>query len=319
MSPKNPTTNLPVQRSPQSRPVPIDRPQAAPVHRQRAMTGSFSGGAPSLNIPGLVTPAATPAVLPDALDLSKSAPAAGGAWQAFLASAQNNGGLSAIAGSPPSTIAMSPLDQTIRGDYFSLQKKEGEEKDKVPQSPSTATTATPASVPATPGGTKLKFKAFGKKKKSETPMSPVIETKEAPPVAEEEKVSRSYWHDSGSCIDSVQKPQLSERETEQLTILDTVRAHSFHPPSAIEAPPIGFPSNTALLISEESKDAGAWVVTYRSQVSSTERDMEALEMNSPLWLLDYLFTSRTRIKDPVKLTFILEPVAGSGLKEMPEG
>lgn len=82
---------------------------------------------------------------------------------------------------------------------------------------------------------------------------------------------------------------------------------------------MALPPSTALLISEESKDAGAWVVTYRSQVSSTEADMEALEMNSPLWLLDYLFTSRTRLKDPVKLTFILEPAAGSGLKEMPEG
>jgi len=42
-------------------------------------------------------------------------------------------------------------------------------------------------------------------------------------------------------------------------------------------------------------------------------------MNSPLWLLDYLFTSRSKVKDPVKLTFILEPAPGSGLKEMPEG
>ena len=47
--------------------------------------------------------------------------------------------------------------------------------------------------------------------------------------------------------------------------------------------------------------------------------MEALEMNSPLWLPDYLFTSRTKQKEPVKLTFILEPVMGCGLKEMPEG
>lgn len=79
------------------------------------------------------------------------------------------------------------------------------------------------------------------------------------------------------------------------------------------------PATTALLISEETRDAGAWVVTYRSQVSSTERDMEALEMNSPQWMLEYLFTSRTRVKDPVKLTFILEPAPNSGLKEMPEG
>jgi WD repeat-containing protein 48 len=47
--------------------------------------------------------------------------------------------------------------------------------------------------------------------------------------------------------------------------------------------------------------------------------MEALEMNSPLWMLDYLFTSRIKSKDPVKLTFILEPADGSGMKRMPEG
>jgi WD repeat-containing protein 48 len=104
-----------------------------------------------------------------------------------------------------------------------------------------------------------------------------------------------------------------------MRILDTVRAHPFHPPAPWDAPSVDYPSSTSLLISEESKDAGAWVVTYRSQVSSTEQDMEALEMNSPMWLLDYLFTSRIRIKDPVKLTFILEPAPGSGLKEMPEG
>ena len=104
-----------------------------------------------------------------------------------------------------------------------------------------------------------------------------------------------------------------------MRILDNVRAHPFHPPPPWEAPPLSLPPTTALLISEESKDAGAWIVTYRSQVSSTERDMEDLESNSPLWLLDYLFTSRTRLKDPVKLTFILEPAPACGLKEMPDG
>jgi len=105
----------------------------------------------------------------------------------------------------------------------------------------------------------------------------------------------------------------------QMQILDTVRSYAFHPPAPWEAPPLSLPPSTSLLIAEESKDAGAWAVTYRSQVSSTERDMEALEMNSPMWLLDYLFTSRTKNKEPVKLTFILEPAKDAGLKAMPEG
>jgi hypothetical protein len=37
-------------------------------------------------------------------------------------------------------------------------------------------------------------------------------------------------------------------------------------------------------------------------------------------LLDHkLVLRRSKQKDPVKLTFILEPAPGSGLKEMPEG
>ena len=304
MSPATTTSSLPSEsRSPQARPIPIDRPPAAPSHRQRAMTGSFSGGTPSLDIPGLATSAETPAIIPE-LEMSRSAPTPGSAgWQAFGGS--RGGPLSAIPQSPTSAAPQSPLDTTARGDYFSLRKKEQPPTgadEKVPPNPAvpSASVHTPAVPLPTPGGSKKMFKGFGKKKKSDTPMSPVVEIKE--PVVEEEP-----------------KPKMSERESEQMTILDTVRAHSFHPPSTTEAPPIDFPSSTALLISEEAKDAGAWVVTYRSQVSSTERDMEALEMNSPLWLLDYLFTSRTRVKDPVKLTFILEPVPGSGIKEMPEG
>ena len=187
MSPKVATTNLPpVQRSPQSRPIPIDRPQAAPIHRQRALTGSFSSGAPSLDIPGLATSASTPAILPD-MDFSRSPPVSGGAWQS-MAAADYNGGtsLSPVTQTPPSTAALSPtVDTSARGDYFSQRRKE--------QSPTRAedktVSSSPASVPipptpSTPGGSKLKF-TFGKKKKSETPMTTVAESKEVAPEPEE--------------------------------------------------------------------------------------------------------------------------------------
>jgi WD repeat-containing protein 48 len=42
-------------------------------------------------------------------------------------------------------------------------------------------------------------------------------------------------------------------------------------------------------------------------VSRVERDLEAVEMAAPIWLLDFLFTGRTKAADPKKLTFILEP------------
>jgi len=292
MSPATTNSSLPsLNRSPNPGHISIERPNLAPPHRARAFSNASITSAPSLNIPGLATPALTPAILPEVSMLSQSAPVTSG-FQNF--GALRTGPLAAIPQSPSS-----PADITAaRGDYFSLRRKEpspnrtGDEPPKTPGIPETP-------VPQTPGGGRFmgKFK-LGKKKTMETPMSTVAETKE-------------IQEDTG--------PKMSERDSAQMRILDTVRAHPFRPPPPWEAPPIDIPASTSLLISEESKDAGAWVVTYRSRVSSTETDMEPLEMNSPLWLLDYLFTSRVRQKDPVKLTFILEPAPNSGMKEMPEG
>ncbi|WVR06650.1 hypothetical protein IAU60_003682 [Kwoniella sp. DSM 27419] len=285
--------------------ISIDRAPVAPPHRKRALTGSFSGSKPpSLNIPGLVSPAARRAVLPDDVDeslsLSRSAPEATNYFQSFQA--LKTPGLSAIPQSPAGSTqpASSPrAEMSSSRDYFSMSmNKKRNDPSPSRESEMSKTPATPG-VPQTPGGSFMgKLKGFGKKKQAEAVMAPVAEAEITP-------------EDNG--------PKFSDRETEQLQILDTVRSHAFHPPPPWEAPFVPYPPSTTLLIAEESKDAGAWVVTYRSQVSSTERDMEALEMNSPLWLLDYLFASRVRTKDPVKFTFILEPAPGSNLKELPEG
>ncbi|OCF44317.1 hypothetical protein I317_01762 [Kwoniella heveanensis CBS 569] len=284
--------------------IAIDRPPVAPPHRKRAMTGSFSSPKPpSLNIPGLVSPAARPAVLPDVSDeqLSRSAPEATNYFQSFQA--LKSGQLSAIPQSPTASTQPTLSPQTEMSssnrDYFSINRKRNDPSPSRDNDRDKSSATTPG-LGTTPGGGSFmgKFKGFGKKKQTETPMSTVVEKVQTP-------------EDDG--------PKMSEREAEQLRILDTVRSHAFHPPPAWEAPYVAFPPSTALLIAEESKDAGAWVVTYRSQVSSTERDMESIEMNSPLWLLDYLFANRVRTKDPVKFTFILEPAPGSMLKELPEG
>ncbi|WWC71103.1 uncharacterized protein I206_105056 [Kwoniella pini CBS 10737] len=308
-TPSSVTSSLP--KSPGLGGISIERPADIPhPHRKRAMTGSFSNPKPpSLNIPGLVSPASRPAILPEAFEengnvdanLSRSAPESNSFFQNFqaLKIQQNQSAQSPSASSSYQPNTLSPNTERISNnrDYFSSKRK-GD------PSPSRETDKSSVlNTPATPNpeskkGFMGKMKGLGRKKQAETPMSPVVERIVTP-------------ENDG--------PKVSDREAEQLQILDTVRSHRFSPPGQLEAPFIPFPNSTALLISEESKDAGAWVVTYRSQVSSTERDMEDLEMNSPLWLLDYLFANNIRQKDPVKFTFILEPAPGSGLKELPEG
>ncbi|KAK4684516.1 WD repeat-containing protein 48, partial [Tremellales sp. Uapishka_1] len=279
-TPSTTASSLPsIQRTPAPAHIAIDRPLRSPTHRTRALSGTFIPGTPSINMIGLATPAATPAILPE---LSSSVPTSSG-WHS-LSQAMKTGPLSAIPQSPS-------MDNGGGGrDYFSVKKPQetSPERDRERQ------------PPTTPGGSFMgKFKGFGKKKTLDTPMSTVAEVQQEAPTEDD-------------------TPKVDDRESAQLRLLDAVRAHAFHPPAPWEAPPLAFPPSTSLLISEEARDAGAWAVTYRSQVSSTERDMEPLEMNSPFWLLDYLFTSRVKPKEPVKLTFILEPAPGSGLKEMPE-
>lgn len=46
-------------------------------------------------------------------------------------------------------------------------------------------------------------------------------------------------------------------------------------------------------------------------VGRTDEDIEPLEMAAPGWTLEYLFAGRGRIREPVKLCFLLEPVVES--------
>lgn len=186
-----------ISRSPAPKHISIERPNQSPPHRQRAMSGTFTEtNTVSLNIPGLVSPAATSAILPDVdSPLSKSIPLSttlsGGGFQPFSAGGPRSGQLSAIPQSPAtgSLTAPSPGDILSRGDYFSPKRRAADpspdrsqpattpgEKDKdqgKDKSPAPGTT---------PGGSFMgKLKGFGKKKTAETPLVPVVEPPPPPP------------------------------------------------------------------------------------------------------------------------------------------
>lgn len=79
-----------------------------------------------------------------------------------------------------------------------------------------------------------------------------------------------------------------------------------------------FPDAT-IFIDEESKDAGAWAVTYRGLASTTAVDLETLEMALPTWVLEFLLTGRSLHKETVKISFILKPEDKDDLDELPGG
>lgn len=67
----------------------------------------------------------------------------------------------------------------------------------------------------------------------------------------------------------------------------------------MEAPPIQYAPDMAIIISEETGDA--WSVKYRGLVGTSYEDMGVLEQKAPLWLLDFLLGNRIPAKEPVKV------------------
>ncbi|KAG0139612.1 hypothetical protein CROQUDRAFT_666249 [Cronartium quercuum f. sp. fusiforme G11] len=118
--------------------------------------------------------------------------------------------------------------------------------------------------------------------------------------------------------------ELQRKQRYQATLLQSILSRPFTPCPPTEAPKLDIPLSTAILISEESDSSGAWEVTYRGLVSTTEEDAVALEAVAPGWLLEFLYGNRTIGKEGAKVTFVLLPMVEEEeekdrLKELPNG
>jgi hypothetical protein len=112
---------------------------------------------------------------------------------------------------------------------------------------------------------------------------------------------------------------LSEVDRYQKRVLANLFSQEVTPPNPAEVPFIADFPDATIFIDEESKDAGAWAVTYRGLASTTAGDLETLEMALPTWVLEFLLTGRSLHKEPVKISFILRPEDEDDLDELPGG
>ncbi|MCO5549016.1 hypothetical protein L7F22_002482 [Adiantum nelumboides] len=109
-------------------------------------------------------------------------------------------------------------------------------------------------------------------------------------------------------------------ENAHLTWLRHILSRPVNAPSLMqETPAINYDGQTALLISEsplsQLDSTGAWQVVYRGLVSTTSADVEALELLSPTWLVDFLLTNRLSLANnatattqaSAKISFTLQP------------
>lgn len=110
-------------------------------------------------------------------------------------------------------------------------------------------------------------------------------------------------------------------ELEQQRLLDFLFSTPLCPPNTTEVPPIPSLTDATIVIDEESKNAGAWAVTYRGSVTQASQELNTLEMALPDWVLEFLLAGRIPNKETVKLSFLLEPFekGPKGMGEMPNG
>jgi WD repeat-containing protein 48 len=106
-----------------------------------------------------------------------------------------------------------------------------------------------------------------------------------------------------------------------LKLLSSLLSNPLSPPHANEAPPVSFPPNTTITISEATADTSGWMVLFSGSVGALGADVEALEMTLPGWLLEYLLAGRLNIPQGgtagQKLGFMLVPWKG-GREVLPE-
>ncbi|GAA6061678.1 hypothetical protein JCM10212_005970 [Sporobolomyces blumeae] len=261
----------------------------------------------------LATPAIKKAVLPDVPGLTS--PRAGQSELAPIP--QSPAALPSQHGvaTPSASGARTPTTDRPDGDYFSLVPASAEPHSvssnaPLPSTSSLATTrgvdhpsapspiATPNLAPA-PSGTlmgRLKMLGKGSKRANTASESPAVSSTITQPVIE----------DDGRTLE----------EQQQSRVLDAVFSRPLAPCPLVDAPRIRYDPDMAVIISEETADA--WAVKYRGLVSTSYEDMAVLEQKSPAWLLDYLLGNRINVRDPAKVSFVLQPWKDSSRQSLPD-
>jgi len=78
-----------------------------------------------------------------------------------------------------------------------------------------------------------------------------------------------------------------------------------------DTPVLKPPSNTTILIQEDRVDSGGVADLFEGRVGSLGHQADLVEKVAPIWLAECLLRNHIPAKDIVKVSFILEPLAGA--------
>ena len=185
-------------------------------------------------------------------------------------------------------------------DYFSLPPTEGPATTALAKGPDGKPSPLPtpsAGVASSGGGMMGRLRNLGKA--SKRPVESLVPTpsgQQVPPAAPE--AANPHAH-------------LSAAEQLQVRVLEQVLSQPVTPATALDAPPILYPQDLAIMISEETSDGAAWSVSYRGMVGTGREDLAVLEQKAPQWVLEFVLGNRVISKEPPKIVSSADQVGQS--------
>ncbi|ORX58265.1 WD40 repeat-like protein [Hesseltinella vesiculosa] len=275
--------------------------------------GTPSSTIPSSSTNAILPPNMTPIQPPDTALTSPRPRASGGGLSIALNHAslhqeslqspkQQPLGPSSSSGIPAAKTASHP--STV--DYFSTTPSA-----PLQQQPATALPTSPTSP--TQSNFMNRLRNLSVKSKPKPPFNPPTSPTTATDPADDREDTSDDEHSNHrpSVVTNSRHPST--------TSVNDHRYHRYTPPHLRDFPPLQMPSDTSVLIAEESAEASGTIDLYRGNVASIGDEHALILKAAPNWLLSFLLFNKVPSKDVAKLTFILKPHEDSDLPELPGG
>ncbi|KAF2483049.1 hypothetical protein BDY17DRAFT_140276 [Neohortaea acidophila] len=129
-----------------------------------------------------------------------------------------------------------------------------------------------------------------------------------------QKIRYSYEDSIQQQLQAQQQSQTQQENGLPVSTSQEIDVQSAIAPSLpAETPVLKPPLNTTILIQEERPEAGGVADLFEGTVGTTGVMCDLVEKTAPMWLGEVLLRNQVPVKDVVKISFILEPQAESGL------
>lgn len=197
---------------------------------------------------------------------------------------------------PPATPATETSEAKVSTDN-ATDKGKYKDKDK---------TGDGVKSPSTPFGKKFRMsfssKKLGRSSSQATQEKPVV----VEDKAEESESSSNHEKEVDDSFFGVVQKMRNEYDKQLAETPDKLVETKVTPSLPTETPVLKLPPGTKVIIQEETSGGSSNI--YQGTVEEVGRDADFIEQKAPMWLGDLLLHNQIPLKEPVKISFVLNPL-----------